>query len=256
MFSLPVTPLGLGFFALLGLLVGSFANVCILRIPAGESVVTGPSHCPRCEKRLRPWELVPVFSYLALRGRCGKCGLPISAQYPFIELVNALLWLLAGIRLGLSAEALLAALLCSALLVASVIDARTRELPPQTTGFMAVLAVLHTLLHLSDWQTYLLGGVAISGLLLLLLLLSKGRAIGGGDVKLMAACGLFVGFGEIVFAFLLACVVGSVVHLVRMRFFGAARDLAMGPYLSFGVFVSLFWGTDIVSWYIQLLTGA
>ncbi len=239
--------------AILGIVIGSFCNVCILRIPQKESVVFGASHCPKCQKKLRIWELVPVLSWVFLRGRCATCGVRISPQYPLIELANGLLWLLVFLLKGLTIEALLVACLVSTLLVLSVIDWRIREIPIQTTVFIAVLGVIQLVLNLSNWADYLLGAVSVSGVLLLLLLASKGRAIGGGDVKLMFGCGLFLGLWPTVFAFIAGCAIGSVVHLIRMKWFGAGRDLAMGPYLAIGVLLALLWGQDVVTWYGGLL---
>ncbi len=238
------------YIALFGLVVGSFCNVCILRIPNGESIITTPSHCPKCNRRLRPWELVPLFSYIFLRGKCSGCKAKISAQYPIIEAANAVLWVIVFHYFDLSFDMLLGCLLSSALLVLSIIDARTQEIPPQTTIFIGVLACARVALNYTDWLNHLLGFASITLLLLLLLFLSGGRAIGGGDVKLMAGCGLFLGLAPTVAAFVIACVVGSLVHVVRMRFFGASRTLAMGGYLAFGVFVSFVWGQQFISWYL------
>lgn len=243
------------FIFLLGITVGSFLNVCILRIPAGESIVTGPSHCITCGKRLRWWELIPLFSWLALRGRCSGCSSPISPQYPLIEAANGVLWVLVCHRLGLSPDALPACLLSSALLVASVIDARTKEIPPGTTITVAVLGLLRTLLHPGNWRSHLLGLVVVGGVLLLLFLLSGGSAIGGGDVKLMAGTGLFLGLKLNLLAFFFGCVLGSAIHIWRMKFRGAGRELAMGPYLAGGVMIALLWGEALWGWYWGLLTG-
>lgn len=238
---------------LLGLCVGSFCNVCILRIPAGESIVMGPSHCMNCGRRLKWYELIPLFSWLALRGRCSGCHSPISAQYPLIEAANGALWLLVYHRFGLTPDTILGCFFASVLLVASVIDARTREIPPGTTIAVAVLGGLRLLTHLPQWKSALLGLVAVSGFLLVLLLLSGGRAVGGGDVKLMAGTGLFLGFRLNLLAFFLGCVLGSAVHLFRMRFCGASRDLALGPYLSAGALLALLWGDALLGWYLGLL---
>ncbi len=239
--------------ALFGLMFGSYCNVCILRIPMGESVVTEPSHCPVCNKRLRWWELFPVFSYLALRGKCSGCHTRISPQYPIIEAANAVLWLLAFSVTGISLDLPLYCGVLSTLLVLSIIDMRTREIPLQTTIFIGVLAAIRFFLNLDMWQTNLLGLLIIPGILLLLLIFSGGAAIGGGDVKLMAGAGLFLGFPLTLLAFILGCGIGSVVHLVRMRFFSAGRDLAMGPYLAVGIAISMLWGDGILQWYLSFL---
>jgi len=241
------------FVFLLGACVGSFCNVCILRIPAGESVVTGPSHCMNCGRRLKWYEMVPIFSWLALRGRCSGCHSRISVQYPLIEAANGALWLLVCHRFGLSPDTILGCLFASVLLVASVIDARTREIPPGTTIAVAVLGGLRLFLHLSQWKSSLLGLVTVSGVLLVILLLSGGAAVGGGDVKLMAGTGLFLGFRLNLLGFFLGCILGSAIHLFRMKFRGAGRELALGPYLAAGAMIALLWGDALVSWYMGLL---
>ncbi|MFI3237947.1 MAG: prepilin peptidase [Lachnospiraceae bacterium] len=239
--------------ALLGLVVGSFLNVCILRIPKGESIVTTPSHCFTCKKPLRWWELIPVFSWLCLRGKCARCKTKISPQYPIIEATNCLLWLLVYYIHGMTLDTILGCLLTSALLVLSVIDARTREIPIQLSAFVAILGLIRFLLHIENWQSHLLGLLVVAGFLYLLLVLSHGAAIGGGDVKLMAGSGLYLGLTPNLLAFFLGCTVGSIIHIIRMRFFGAARDLAMGPYLAVGIFISMLIGDDLINWYISLL---
>ena len=250
----PVTILNYILLFLFGITVGSFLNVCILRIPTGESIVTGPSHCTSCGGRLRWWELIPLFSWLALRGRCARCHSPISPQYPLIEGANGLLWMLAYSRFGMSFDTLLGCGLASALLTASVIDARTRELPPGTTTAVAVLGAVRLLLHPGDWVSHLLGLVCVSGVLLLILLLSGGRALGGGDVKLMAGAGLFLGLRLTLLAFFLGCLLGSIIHLTRMKLAGAGRELALGPYLSAGILLALLWGEPFLQWYFSLFS--
>lgn len=238
--------------ALLGLCVGSFLNVCILRLPRHESVVTVPSHCDVCGRRLRPWELVPLFSFLFLRGRCAGCGTRIPVLHPLVEAGNALLWLLVVGRLGFTAPALLGCLLASALLALSVIDARTREIPPVFPVFILVLGALRLALDLPHWPLYVIGLFAVSLPLYLVALLSGGRALGGGDVKLMAACGLFLGWKNVLLGFFLACFLGSVLHLTLMALKKAGRSLAMGPYLSAGVLLALLWGDALLGWYLSL----
>lgn len=234
---------------LFGIVVGSFLNVCILRIPAGESVVTVPSHCMSCGKHLKWYELIPLFSWLALGGRCSGCKARISAQYPLIEAANGILWMLALAAFGWSIDTILGALFLSVLLVIAMIDARTREIPPSTVISVAVLGGLRLVLNLPTWRSALLGAVVVSVPLLIILLLSGGRAIGGGDVKLMAAAGFFLGWKLCLTAFGAACILGAVIHIVRMKFFGAGRELALGPYLAAGCGLCLLWGESFLRWY-------
>lgn len=238
---------------LFGICIGSFLNVVILRVPAGESIVTGPSHCMRCGRRLKWYEMVPVFSFLALRGRCAGCGEKISPQYPLIEAANGLLWVFLFWQFGLCWQALLACLFVSALLALSVIDARTGEIPPGINLFLAVLAVGATALDLSNWPAHVIGLFAVSVPLLLVWLFTKGKGVGGGDIKLLATSGLFLGWKLILFAVVAGCVAAVCVHIPRMALKKAGRTLAFGPYLSFGMFLSLVWGESVINWYLGLL---
>ncbi len=239
--------------AILGICVGSFLNVVISRMPKGESVVFGSSHCPHCKKNLKWYELVPIFSYLFLRGKCSKCKSRISLQYPLIEAINGILWVIIFFKFFLSYETLLAWALVSALLALSVIDAKTREIPFKISVFIAVVALIRLFLNINDWQNLLLGAVSVSSFMLILLLLSGGRAIGGGDVKLMFGAGLYLGLMPTVLSFFIACIIASIIHIIKMIFFKANRDLALGPYLAVGIFVSLLWGQDIINFYMSTL---
>lgn len=165
---------------------------------------------------------------------------------------NGALWALCLFRFGFTPDAALACALCSVLLIAALVDARTGEIPPLCSLATLLLGALRLLLHLSQWPTQVIGLFAVAGPLLLLLLLSKGRAIGGGDVKLLAGCGLFLGWKLILLAFLLACLLGSVIHLIRMRFFSAGRSLALGPYLAAGIVLCLLWGDALLRAYLGL----
>lgn len=236
-----------------GAVIGSFLNVCIFRIPEGQSIVTVPSHCMNCGYRLKWYDLIPIVSWLFLKGKCRKCGQPISVQYPLIEAANGFLWILIFRNFDLELIlSLLTALLGSALIVLSVIDARTMEIPDGITIFIAVLGLIHMVSDLSRWWTYVIGLVCVSGVLLLIYLISRRRAIGGGDIKLMAAAGLFLGWKKIILAFFIACVVGTVIHLILMKVQGKGRQLAMGPYLSLGILLSALWGERMIDAYLGL----
>lgn len=236
-----------------GTIVGSFLNVCIYRIPEGQSIVKSPSHCMTCGNRLKWYDMVPVFSWLILGGKCRNCKAPISPQYPLIEAANGLLYLwIVGVN-GWNAQSLVYTLMASALLTLSIIDWRTYEIPVQINLFLAALGILATVLDVLHLVSHLIGAAAISVPLWLLYLLTKGAAIGGGDIKLMAACGLILGWQNIVLAFLLACILGSFIHLLRMKLTGAGKTLAMGPYLSAGIFVTALYGQTWIHQYLALL---
>ena len=228
---------------LFGIVIGSFVNVCIYRIPKKEDIVRVRSHCMNCGYQLKWYDLVPLFSYLALRGRCRKCSQKLSVQYPIVEAANG----------KLNVESLLYCLLASALVALSVIDFRTYEIPVGINLFILTIGLIRVVTDLSGWLSYLIGFFSVSVFLMILYYATKGRSIGGGDVKLMAVCGLVLGWKLIVLAFFIGCVLGAVIHVVRMRVSGESHVLAMGPYLSMGVFLSMLWGNTIIEWYLQFL---
>ncbi len=262
-----------------GLLIGSFLNVCIYRIPKKENITTTRSHCLSCGNVIRWYDLIPVISFLLLRGRCRDCGAKLSIQYPVIEILNGIMYCICYTVLGLSIKSVLTMALISALIVIAVIDWRTYEIPFGLNVFIAVLGVLATAADLAkscgmwdyslevnsakgsffSWQTmtvgdHLIGAVSVSGFLLLLYLVTKGRGIGGGDIKLMAAAGLFLGWKSCILAFVTGCIVGSVIHLIRMKVSDEDHVLAFGPYLAFGIFVASLWGERIVNAYLSTFT--
>ena len=237
---------------LYGIVIGSFLNVCILRLPAKESLIPG-SHCTSCGHRLRWYDLFPLFSYLLLKGRCRYCSARISAQYPLVEGTNGLLYIIIFMVNGIDISSILYCLMTSALLVISIVDWRTYEIPLPCSLFVLGLGIVAGVLDASRIIEHLIGLVVVSTALYLLYLLSGGRAIGGGDVKLMGAAGLLLGAKLIVLAFFLGCILGSVIHILRMKLSGSGHVLAMGPYLSAGIFISALWGNRMIEWYLGLL---
>ena len=237
---------------LFGIVIGSFLNVCIYRIPKGEDIVKVNSHCMTCGYQLKWYDLIPIFSYIFLRGKCRKCKTKLSCQYPIVEAVNGFMYVLIFAVNGLNVESGIYSLMASALLVLSVIDFRTYEIPFGINVFLFVLGVIRCVFGKGDRGTLMIGFFAVSLFLLLLSLLTRGAAIGGGDIKLMAAAGLLLGWKLIILAFVMGCIAGSVVHLFRMKVCGAGRMLALGPYLSVGIFIAALWGNGMIDWYLGL----
>lgn len=236
-----------------GIVIGSFLNVCIYRIPMHETVVTERSHCMRCGYQLSWYDMIPVFSWLCLGGKCRKCKEPISPQYPIVEATNGVLYLLVFAVCGFGLDSIIYCLMASALLVLSVIDWRTYEIPIGINIFILVLGILHIVIDYQNWLDYVIGFFSISIVLLILFYVSGGRAIGGGDVKLMAAAGVVIGWKLIILAFFIGCIVGSVIHLIRMKLSGADKVLAMGPYLAVGIMIATLWGEKLISWYVSMM---
>lgn len=238
---------------LFGIVIGSFLNVCIFRIPQKESIVLPHSHCMSCGYQLCWYDLVPLFSFLFLRGRCRKCHTKLSLQYPLVEGLNGALYIIVFLANGWNLISVLYCLLTSALIVLSVIDFRTMEIPNGINVFIFLLGVAATVLDRADWRNHVIGMVAVSGFLLFIYLITAGRGIGGGDVKLMAGAGLLLGWKAAILAFFLGCILGSVIHVIRMKVSNAEHRLAMGPYLSMGIWLTAMWGQFVIEWYFGLL---
>ena len=238
---------------LFGITIGSFLNVCIYRLPLKEDIVKERSHCMSCGHTLAWYDLIPLFSYLGLKGKCRYCKTKLSIQYPVIEALNGVMYVIVVLAYGVSVESLLYCLLTSCLIALSVIDFRTFEIPVGFNIFIACLGIIRIVTDLSNWLTYLIGAISVSVVLMIIYYVSNGRAIGGGDVKLMAAAGSLLGWKMIILAFCLGCIFGAIIHVARMKISGEDRVLAMGPYLSAGIMIAALWGDKLINWYFGLL---
>ena len=248
---------------ILGSVIGSFLNVCIYRIPAGESVVTPRSRCPHCLTTIRWYHNLPVLSWILLKGRCAYCSAPFSARYPLVEALNGLLFALFFFRFGLHAATLVAWLLASLLVAISFIDLDHQiipdviSLPGIPLGFACSFA-----LPWVSWQSSLLGILLGGGILLAIALgyewLTRQEGMGLGDVKLLAMLGAFLGAPAILPVIFLASIMGTLVGIPLMLIKRAGRRLAIpfGPFLSGAALVYLYFVDRIdpvVRWYGEAL---
>lgn len=237
---------------LLGACVGSFCNVLIYRIPKEEEFVKTPSHCMSCGHELKWYELIPIVSWLIQGGKCRACGVKLSAQYPIVEILNAIMWLAVG--LIFRGDWVTVALYCglfSMLLVLSVIDWRIYIIPNGINLVIFLLGIARVLTDLEGWLGYLIGMISVSLVFLALHVLTGGNGLGMGDVKLVAAAGLLIGWQKMLLAVLVGSVAGAVIHSVRMRG-GADRKLAFGPYLAAGIWFSALFGEQLIKAYLGL----
>lgn len=240
---------------LFGITIGSFLNVCIYRIPKKENIATTRSHCMECNTQLKWYDLVPLFSWLFLRGKCRYCKTKISVQYPLVELANGIGYVWIFFVNGINFISILYCLCFSAMLALSVIDLRTFEIPVGFNIFILGLGVVRAIYDFNHIWTYIIGMVCVSGFLFILYLLTAGRGIGGGDIKLMAAAGLLVGWQNIIVALCVGCVLGSIIHVTLMFVLKKERMLAFGPYLSLGIFLAMLYGKPLFDWYVSLIVG-
>ncbi|BFU94466.1 MAG: Type 4 prepilin-like proteins leader peptide-processing enzyme [Nitrospira sp.] len=247
--------------AVLGCLVGSFLNVCIFRLPRGESVVWPGSHCPACGNPLQFYDNIPVFSYLWLRGRCRACRVRIPLQYPAVEVANAagyigILWFF-----GPGWPAVLYGLLLSALLVVVGTDLSHQIIPDAITlpglfvGFLGAVTVLPV-----GWVNALLGILVGGGILWALAWISPyvfgKEGMGGGDIKLLAMIGAFLGWKPALLTIMVGSLTGSLigVSLIGLQVIKRDEYIPFGPFLAFGALVSMFFAQPILDWYQGLLS--
>ncbi|NMA79998.1 MAG: prepilin peptidase [Clostridiales bacterium] len=235
-----------------GLLIGSFLNVCIYRIPQNESIVFGSSHCMECKSELKWFELFPLFSYIFLKGKCRTCHTRISIRYPLIELLNGVLFAIAFYRFPSIPQAITIAIFFSILIVISMIDLDTMLIPNRLVAAIFVLGIssIWVFPEVSIFSR-LIGSVIISVPFLLIAIFTGG--MGGGDVKLMFAAGFLLGIKSIVIAALFGIVIAAICGII-IKIKTKKSKIPFGPYLSIGLAISALVGTAIADWYISLLT--
>ena len=249
--------------ALFGLCIGSFLNVCIHRIPIGQTPWNPPrSYCPACKKPVRPLHNIPIMSYLLLRGRCAGCSERIPIRYPLVELSAAALFAWSFWRFGWTLDAARGALLGSLLLALGVIDWRTGRLPNALTGAGALSALCAAAIESAasaGWEPLwgaLLGGAAGAAVLwtarILGSLAFRQEALGFGDVKLIGMTGLFLGdWGLALLTVAFSAFIGCAVETPRLLW-REKRRIPYGAYLAIAGWVCLIWGDLILGWYLSL----
>ncbi len=255
-------PAGLVIAGVLGAMIGSFLNVCILRWGAEpkESVVSPRSRCPRCRKGVAWYDNLPVISWLILRGRCRGCGQPISVQYPLIELATAGIWAYMAWRHGLALEALRGAVFATILLGIAMTDARAYIIPDEFSWGGLAIGLLFSLAGgLPAVAQAVLGAAVGFGLLWVVgtvgTWIFKEDAMGGGDVKMMAMVGSFVGWQGVLLTIFLGALIGSLIFL-PLLILGHKKLVPFGIFLAIGAAVTYELGPMIISWYADYLIGA
>lgn len=242
-------------FFVYGTVFGSFYNVVGLRVPKKESIVAPPSHCTVCDRRLTAADLVPVLSFVFLKGKCRGCGTRISPIYPFMELLTGLLFAWAFLHFGFTMELAAALVFLSMLVIITVSDIAYMLIPNRVllpAGLL--LAGLRLLSPLTPWWDSLLGAAVGFGVLLLIAVLSKG-GMGGGDIKLFFVIGLVLGTKLTLLTLFLAALIGSVVGIIHLRRTGQGRKtpVPFGPSIAAAAVVCYFAGDAIVGWYLTVL---
>ena len=242
-------------FALLfGLIFGSFFNVVGLRVPNKESIVTPPSHCTSCQRRLTALDLIPVFSYIFLGGKCRGCGVKLSPIYLLTEFVTGILFSFAVWQLGITIETAVALFFISLLMIIVVSDITYMLIPDKILLFFLPFLVLGRILSpLDNWWDSLLGAVVGFGILLLIAVISKG-GMGGGDIKLFFLIGLVLGTANTLITLFLASVIGMIAGIIVLKVRGQGRKnpVPFGPSIALAAIIVYFYGENMLDWYISL----
>jgi leader peptidase (prepilin peptidase)/N-methyltransferase len=247
-----------------GTIVGSFLNVCIHRIPQEKSIVMPSSHCPRCKSPIRFYDNIPLVSFIVLRGRCRSCQAPISFRYPLVEFLTGLFSVIFLVRYGISPLYLIYFAFFASLLLISFIDLSHRIIPDVISLPGILIGLVISLFHpqLSIKNAFI--GVLIGGGSLYLVasvyhVITKREGMGGGDVKLLAMIGAFIGWKGVLFTILCSSFIGSVVGVILMLISAEADSkyaVPFGPFLSLGAIIYVLWGDVLINWYVGLLRAA
>lgn len=239
---------------ILGLVLGSFYNVVGLRVPENVSIARPGSHCPACHRTLGKLDLVPVFSYLFLRGKCRGCGKKISMIYPAVELITGLLFMLAGYQFGLGMELAVALTLISLLMIIFVSDLFYMVIPDKVLIiFIPLVSLERIILPLDPWWDMLAGAFTGFALLYVIIIISKG-GMGAGDAKLFFVIGLVFGLELTLLSLVAAIFIGAAYGILGMSLdkFKKNQAIPFGPFIAAGALISLFVGDALINWYLNI----
>jgi len=243
---------------IIGLVIGSFGNVCIYRIPRNESIIYPASHCPHCNKPIQYYDNIPLISYIILKGKCRHCQGKIPLQYPIVEGLTGILYLLIYFFYGLQFVSLVYMLFSTSLIIISFIDFHEKIIPDTLSLPFIVIGFLSSfLLKNITPANSLLGILAGGGSLLIIALagsyLFKKEAMGGGDIKLAAMIGAFLGWKLTLLSLFLGFFLGSVIGvIILIRTKGQSEIVPFGPFIAMGAMISIFWGNVIIQWYLMI----
>jgi leader peptidase (prepilin peptidase)/N-methyltransferase len=250
------------YFTIVGIAIGSFLNVCIDRLPIGKSLISPPSHCDSCQRRLGILDMIPVFSYLILRGRCRYCGARIPIRVFIVEALCGILFLLAFWRYGLTAQFGVTAFWCCVFLVIIFIDWEKQLILNKITYPAYVIAMIILAVHtyvpganLMPPEATIINGVASAAVIFavfLIIVLISPKGMGMGDAKLVALIGLVSGFPLVIFSMVVGVVLGGIVAAVLLATKKKGRKdvIPYGTFLGIGPIIALIFAADIINWYL------
>ena len=242
------------FVFIFGLIIGSFLNCVIWRTYKGESFLLGKSYCPSCKHDLGFWDLFPLFSFIFLKGRCRYCGKKISFQYPLVEIITGIVFSFVFLQVGLTAE-LFFLMVIMALFIAIFIFDLKHYIIPDSFVFSGILVSLIWIIYLGIEINYFISAICASLFFFLIWFFSKGMAMGFGDVKLAFFLGLVLGYPNIIVGIFLGFLFGAIIGLIMVIFQKKKikSEVPFAPFLLAGSFIAIFWGSNIINWYLSLI---
>jgi leader peptidase (prepilin peptidase)/N-methyltransferase len=243
-----------------GLILGSFLNVCIYRLPRKESLVWPSSHCPQCGFQIPAFDNIPIISYILLKGRCRSCQAPIPFRYPLIELLTGILFALVALRYHLTSYTFFSLCFTAILIVIAFIDLEHRIIPNILNYLGIILAAIGLLFSflpttpLEGSIGFLLGGGIFYLAAIVSPILFKKEGMGGGDIKLIAFIGLFLGWQKVLLTIFLGSLIGAILGLglIATGVNKKKELIPFGPYLSLAGFIALMWGEGLIDWYLRI----
>lgn len=248
------------FIFITGLIIGSFLNVCIFRIPKGQSISFPPSHCMSCGNRIKPYDLIPVISYIILKGKCRYCKEKISVRYPLVELITGLLFLAVYIKFNIGFELIKYFFLISLMIVIGMIDFDTTDVYSKTTwtgivGGIIFIILSYIFLHKSivECLQFLYGGLLAGGVIAIIIIITKG--MGWGDFEICLLSGLYLGFKQSIVMLLISFITGGIcgIFLIISKKKTRKDYIPFGPYIAFSCIITIFFGQAIINWYLNIL---
>lgn len=242
-----------------GAIIGSFLNVCIYRIPREESIAYPSSHCPKCSASLKWVDLIPILSFLIQKGKCRYCGEKISPQYPAIELLNAIIYLIIYIKFGFTLEFFFYSIIFSILIIIANIDLQHMIIPDILIALILGTAAIYKLISYFKYGESLdllnsIGGLLLSSLLFIVIIIISKGGMGGGDVKLIGSLGFIIGIKNIFLTIFLSFILGAIISIVLLilKIKGKKDPIPFGPFIILSFFTIVFLGEQLISWYIEV----
>lgn len=244
------------FIFVFGAVIGSFLNVCIYRIPKGESIAYPPSHCGNCNHKLGIWDLFPIVSYVFLRGKCRYCNSKVSIQYPLVEALTGVLFLIIYLKYGLDIIMVKYLILVALLIVIGIIDFKTQDIYDSTIKFGIIVAIIFIGIEYYNGGNspvdYIIGAIIPA---LILSVFAYFNAMGWGDVELVLMIGLFVGVKISLLQLFLSIIIGGLVAIgvIVLKRRERYSYMALGNFIAIGTFISIVWCDEIIRWYLNFI---